>query len=248
MSIQCYARRMKDKDEFKSSRQGSPFCFWHELRCDKMALAGQKLCKDCMNRIVKDYDKKTHKYQTAWVHGMIDEPIPDWSSLYDGPEYHRRVSKYGTPSCSEMARAKKAQQVARQDIKGEGITETLARLSLEQNPQEQTPAPPVQTPIQVVEPKPKAKRTSKKKTEAPKAVVSSVPVKAVESTELPLTNVEVYKVQVKRFMIGDKHYFLDPKKYKVYNRISDTIPGTYVGRWDPSEEHLDSTFPDSDQE
>ncbi len=245
MSIRCYARRMKDKDEFKSSRQGSPFCFWHELRCDKMALPGQKLCNDCVNRTVTNYDKKTHKYQTAWVHGLIDEAIPEWSILYDGPEYHRRVSKYGAPSCSEMARAKKAQQVARQDKALEGITETLARLSLEQKSQEQTP---VQTPVQVVEPKPKPKRTSKKKTEAPKAAVTSVPVKAVESTELPLTNVEVYKIQVKRFMIGDKHYFLDPKKYKVYTRISDTLPGAYVGRWDPTEEQLDSTFPDSDQE
>lgn len=259
-------RRMKDKDELKSSRTGSPFCFWHELRCSKSSMTNHKLCLDCSGRIVLSYDKKTHKNQTAWLHGCIDEPIPEWSVLFDGPEFHKRVSKYGKPSEEEMARAKKAQQIARGEV--EEITQTLARLSLQEQANASLPNTIESLPVvsSSVPPKRKAKETKpketkpkdtdvkakraapKKKNELIQPPLPSVPAQAYESTELPLTNVEVVKIQVRKFMVGDKQYFLDAKKYKLYAMEKDSSPGKYVGRWDPQEEKMDTSFPDSDAE
>lgn len=251
MPQQCLARRMKDKDEYKSSKLGSPFCFWHELRCTKTALENQKLCLDCLERIVVHYDKKTHKNQTAWVHGCIDEPIPEWSLIFDGPEFHKRVSKYGKPTEEEMVRAKKTQQETRgTDSKVEEITQTLARLSI----QEKINSPPntieaISVPPPVVKEKAKPqKRAAPMKKKNTVIQPPIVPAKAYESTDLPLTNIEVVKIQVRKFMVSDKQYFLDAKKYKLYDVNKDKTPGKYIGRWDPQEERIDTSFPDSDME
>jgi hypothetical protein len=179
------------------------------------------------------------QYVVPSLHNSI---FCSWYNIHYGPGDYEQVSKKSSLPEAEMARAKKKPV----DTKVEDITKTLARLSLEGQTN------PVQ--VQTVAPSSPPKRRAPRKKPTPSVLSPSVlsplapaPL-AYESTEIPLTHIEVMKIQVKRFVVGDKQYFLDPKKYKVYQSISDTCPGPYVGRWDPHEEVLNTSFPDSDEE
>lgn len=55
---------------------------------------------------------------------------------------------------------------------------------------------------------------------------------AVESTELPETVLSVVRIRVRKLLLENEVYFLDPSTNKVYTAI-DGRPGQTCGTWDP---------------
>lgn len=100
------------------------------------------------------------------------------------------------------------------------------------------------------EEKPKAKRQYKKKepiTTVTPVVSSKVEVQAVEGKPFE-SELEIVKILVRPFTHNDVSYFRDSTKNKLYSVGKDKRPSTYVGRWDPDSETINTDFPDSDAE
>jgi len=95
-------------------------------------------------------------------------------------------------------------------------------------------------------PKEERKKPGRKpKVSAP--VVQATPAvqsetRAIESTELPLRNVEVVTIRVKAIEVGDILYFLDSKTNKVYASSSDRRPTRYVGQWKEETQSIEEVY------
>ena len=76
----------------------------------------------------------------------------------------------------------------------------------------------------------------------PVPVVSMTPqtpaaVQAVESTELPLAQVEVKRIRLKKLMLGQTQYYLEEETFRVYE-IQGRTPGDCIGTWNPTTQEL----------
>ena len=102
------------------------------------------------------------------------------------------------------------------------------------------------------EKKPRSKRAIKIKDEVVEPVAATVKepvqIKAIESIQSTLHDVDVHVIKVRKFEIHGHSYYLDSNKYKLYKVGSDKKPGAYHGRWNPEKEEIDTSFPDSDRE
>jgi len=58
-------------------------------------------------------------------------------------------------------------------------------------------------------------------------------VQAVETTELPLTQVEVKRIRLKKLKVGETQYYLEEETLRVYE-IQGRTPGEWIGTWDPT--------------
>lgn len=58
-------------------------------------------------------------------------------------------------------------------------------------------------------------------------------IQAVESNEIPLTNIEIKRVVVKKLIIGDVEYFKDKETNEVFS-VENGRPGQRVGVWNPT--------------
>lgn len=107
----------------------------------------------------------------------------------------------------------------------------------------------VSTETPIKEKKPRIKKAIKIKDEVEVSVPVPVPVvKAIESNQSTLYDLDVQVIKVRKFEIDGRSYFLDSNKYKLYKIGSDKKPGAYHGRWNPEKEEIDTSFPDSDRE
>lgn len=261
MTDQCFGRLQKDKEPHRG-RFGDNHRFFLEYRCSGK-VSQEQLCAKCLEWKKRGVKKNDH-YRSH--HGLITEPIPEWSHIFEGPWYQSKVATYGHPSKEEMARAKEAQQQARKGIETKvdppvvqeqkpekpkrGRKKKEAPVPIPPPPRPPTPEPPVPppSPPPPPPPQPKApgKRRPKKTAVAPVvAQAPSVQVQAVETSSLP-TEVEIVKIVVRPFFANDTMYFRDASKNKLYSVGKDKRPSTYVGRWDPESETIDTEFPDSD--
>lgn len=209
--------------------------FTLELRCSNSIVEGTKLCSRCHGR------PREGRTQTALLHGLIGEPIPPWSYIFEGPRYWSKVASYGEPDKSTMAKAKAAQAEANNGI-------------------DQVIVPVMETPKKVGETeKPKVKRASKKKVQTAEQQEpqtqeekpqpqSKVPTQAVESIEAPIDDKEIIKIIVRPFEHNGRQYFIDYKKNKLYSVGKDKRPLAYYGRWNQETETIDMDFHDSDIE
>jgi hypothetical protein len=120
----------------------------------------------------------------------------------------------------------------------------------EEKPQDEKPQDEKPKEEKPKEEKPKAKRQYKKKepviTVTP-VVSSKVEVQAVEGKPFE-SELEIIKIVVKPFTHNDVAYFRDSTKNKLYSVGKDKRPSTYIGRWDPDTETINTDFPDSDAE
>jgi len=268
MAEQCYGRLQKDGESHRARFQDN-HRFYLEYRCEGKIVQDQ-LCKRCLEWKQRGL-KKTDHYRS--LHGLITEPIPEWSHIFGGPWYQSKVTGYGHPSEFEMVRAKKAQDEARKGLasvkpKEESDPEPTSEPKPEPQkpgrkkatepvpvplppppPPEPEPHPdPTPPPPPNPEPKPtQTKRTYKKKAKPVVPEKSVVPIQAVETSTLP-TEVEIVKIVVRPFFANNTQYFRDPVKNKLYGVGKDKRPSNYVGRWDPESETIDTEFPDSDAE
>ena len=245
---QCLARRIKDKEEARGRFQDGHRYFL-EYRCANTVAKGQNLCATC-----GEWTQRGLKLKDPYrnVHGLITQPIPEWSHIYEGPWYESKVALYGIPSDEQMARAKKAQGEARAQAEPVAVPVTVAEPVTVSVPLT-VPEAPVTKPKR----KPKAegetvkaptKRKPKTVPVTPTVEQPVVTVKAVEALEPIKETFEVIPISVKKTKLNGKAYFLDTKKQKLYSVGSDGQPSQYVGRWNSEEEKVDTSYPDSDNE
>jgi hypothetical protein len=214
-----------------------------EMRCPNKLLEGTKLCPSCHGR------PQQGKIQTSLLHGLIGEPIPPWSHIFDGEWYRANLKKYGEPDQAEMAKGKAAQAEANKGI-------------------DQLIVPVVEAPKKVGEAekaKPKAKRPYKKKVQSPEAQTepqtqtipqeselqpkkAKVPAQAIESIETPIDDKEIVKIVVRPFDHDGRQYFIEYNKNKLYSIGKDKRPLAYYGRWDPATQTINVDIHDSDIE
>ena len=252
--------------------------FYYEFRCSYPMQEGD-LCSRCLEWKSRGVNKKD-LYRCH--HGLVTEEIPEWSHIYGGIWYQSKVSVYGEPSESEMARAKKAEMDARKGLD----VDTTKELNLVEEPKKKRPynkkkknipkpepqPEPQPEPKQQPEPQPEPKQqpqpetkqqpqsepkpqpqpTTVKKRRAKKEPATipeepNVQIQAVEVTPM-IHDIEIVKIIVRPFTVNDTAYFLDGKKNKLYSVGNDKRPSSYVGRWNPDSQIIDTEFPDSDVE
>lgn len=258
MTDQCFGRLQKDKEPHRG-RFGDKHRFYLEYRCEGK-VSQKQLCAKCLEWKERGL-KKTDHYRSH--HGLITEPIPEWSHIFEGPWYQSKVASYGHPSNEDMVRAREAQQAARNGVIKEDTAPVVEAEKPKKSgrkkkevpvdhvpvPVDSVPTDPVPVAVDSV-PKPKApgKRRPKKATNPVVSVQAPiVQVQAVETSSLP-NEVEIVKIVVRSFVANGTLYFRDTTKNKLYSVGKDKRPSTYVGRWDPETETIDTEFPDSDAE
>ena len=101
---------------------------------------------------------------------------------------------------------------------------------------------PARAEVDLMPPKEKQKPGPKPK---PKPAVSSPPppprppqsIQAVESTELPLTQIGVKRIRLKKLQIGQIQYYVEDETQRVYE-IQGRTPGDCIGTWNPTTQTL----------
>jgi len=242
---QCLGRLVKDDDRFRGLFADG-HKFHHEIRCER--IADGDLCKGCQEK----QSRRDGNHPTR-LHGLISEAIPEWSHIFGGDWYNKRLPKYGAPSDMEMVKAKAAQEKARKSVKTSAPETIVAPTQVAAEPAQVAEEPKkkrvykkkivIVNEIPEVETKPKTKSKAKDL-----AIPAEVVIAAVESKEAPLEPTHIVRVKVSLMNIDGHPYFLDPIKNKLYNVASDKRPGRYHGRWNPTGKKIDTTFPDSDAE
>jgi hypothetical protein len=219
------------KETFHARFDGIGLLFHLPLRCEKTIKGGGsgKLCDKCLLREAKTREKVADAGgnsllgHQALLHGSIDEPIPYWSHIYDGPWYRLKVASGGTISEETMVKIKKAV-----DAIGTVVPAVIA-------------VSPIVAPEAI-----KAVKTVKKVAKATKATkakkepAAEVPVLGIILNPKPIEVEETVEVEVEPITIDDVAYYIDRSKRKVYNKKCK-----YVGRLS-KEGTIDSSFPDSD--
>lgn len=263
---QCYGRIMKD-GEANRSRFPNNRRFFLEHRCPLLSAKGD-LCSRCLDW--KSRGKTKDLYRAHY--GLVTEPLPETCHIFGSAWYEAKVKDYGSPSESEMAKAKQAQQEARKgveiqakvevevEVEPKPVVKPVAKRGAKKKVEDPIPPPP---PPPEPEPQPdprptrpdpnppppkpasKRRQTKAKVVEPVKAVDVKVPILAVESGP-PLKDLEIVKIVVRPFTVNDTAYFRDSAKNKLYSVGKDKRPSSYVGRWNPEEEVIDRDFPDSD--
>lgn len=220
MSTICQARRCKEGPKYKVDLSGTQGSFHIELECEATCLPGKRLCNECITA----QKQGKHKNQSKSWQGFIGEEFPEWSRIVGSVKYLAKLKERGLPIPEDMGRPKK-------------VVEEVAAAKEVAAPKEK---------------KPRAKRAIKIKDEVVEPVALSikepVQIKAIESIQSTLHDVDVHVIKVRKFEIHGHSYYLDSNKYKLYKVGSDKKPGAYHGRWNPEKEEIDTSFPDSDRE
>ena len=261
MSEQCLARLMKDKEANRGYFGTTKNRFFFEYRCSNRCEGD--LCSRCLSWKTKSWEERGLKKKDPYreYYGLVTEPIPQ--PFFESEWYESKVKEVGKPSDTDMARAKKAQEEAKNNII---IQAPVTKVPVVQEPVEkkkrgrkpkQSPAPPVPQPTSnpnpepTPDPNPPPKSAGKRRTKTvaiPKKSQESLQqVQAVESST-PLQDIEIVKILVKPFTHNNIAYFRDGRKNKLYSVGKDKRPLAYVGRWNAETETIDTEFPDSDAE
>lgn len=243
---QCYGRLIKESYRVQFAGGGS---FFHlPIRC--ASETPNKLCSGCAARAektaaaVEKAGGKALINHGALLHGCIDEPIPYWSHLYDGPWYRLKVAGGAFLSEETMAKVKAAVEKAQGSIpttaeelpkKVRKVKVVAATIPTEEKPQE---APQEQEKPQ------KQKRVYKKKEPAAAAPKEEpVPVIGIVTNPVVLEVDETVEVEVDPITIEDHSYYIHWGSKKVYNTKCK-----YMGRLNSKTRTIDTSFPDSDAE
>ena len=121
---QCKARQAKypEKKHFGDNYH----YFYVERRCGGEAADGQEVCRKCTGRTQECKVQERLQFD----HGLIDEPIPEWSQIYGGPWYLKMVKIYGDPTAEVLKWAELYKQVAQLD----GAEHKAGLLKLDMDP------------------------------------------------------------------------------------------------------------------
>jgi hypothetical protein len=217
------------KEEGEKIIQGK--YIWTEILCPNAASTEKKTCTDCAIKLPK------HKYQanSKCDHGTIGGPYPNDSKLYGSPFYLKLIKEGWKISEADETRAKEAQLSVNSMAKKikPGITT------------EATVVAPEVAPLK--KPRKKAvKNVITADTQLSAPSIQSEP-RFVEEMTVALKIHDVVIVKVKKIKCQGKEYYFDSMSGKVY-AVLETGVGAYKGRYDPEEEVLNTSYPDSDAE
>lgn len=267
---QCKGRyaRFADRKQFGD---GTHY-FMVERRCRKSTLPGRDdVCVRCSRRTVDN----TLQERLTFDHGLIGEPIPDWSHIYGGAWYEARVEVYGAPDedtvvwAEEYARVAKLEgdehKAAERELGMDPLKKKRVRGADDGDIVRKTPGRKKKEPAAAggagmaegqkaagVEPKAKAR--------APKAAAATASPKPVSKPEAKpptyvathlekeleaLTVDDVEIIRVAPFEYDGRKYFRDERKNKLYKAVA-AAPGPYIGRWNPRLSAVETDIPDSD--
>ena len=210
---------------------------WSETVCPNVASTDKKTCTDCAVKLPK------HKYQanSKCDHGSIGGPYPSDSKLYGSPFYLKQIKEGWKISEADEKRAKEAQLSVNSMVK-----KTKPVISSE---------PTVVTPEVAPLKKPRKKAVKNVKTADTEVALPPVipetvrqcEARFVEEMTTPVKVYDVVIVKVKKIKCEGKEYYFDSMSGKVYG-VLETGVGPYKGRYDPEEETLNTSYPDSDAE
>ena len=211
---------------------------WTEILCPNAASTEKKTCTDCQTKLPK------HKYQanSKCDHGTIGGPYPTDSKLYGSPFYLKQIKEGWKISEADETRAKEAQLSVNSMVKK---TKPVASTSSEPTT---TVSNPITAPIILKKPRKKTVKKVAESTTTVTAIPESVPQsepRFVEEMTVPMKIYDVVIVKVKKIKCQGKEYYFDSMSGKVY-AVLETGVGPYKGRYNPEEEILNTTYPDSD--
>lgn len=224
--MQCQARHTIERKNVPHLKfENKPkFGFFLPMRCKNKA---ERLCDSCVARqeripALLEKWKGSMQNQSEQIHGLIGEPIPEWSRIYKGPYYLAKIEAGWTISAE-------SERIAEEAYTAAGIVEVemprkrvVATVELPPEPK----APETKSPAVT---KPAAK--PKKKTPEP--------VAALEKGE----PVEVVTVKVKATEIDGRAVYLSSVKDKVYD-----MKYNYLGRYNRKADKIETAYGDSDAE
>ena len=167
----------------------------------------------------------------SYLHGLVTDPIPIWSHIYDGTWYRLKISSGSIVSDSNMAKAKAAAaatSVPPEPVPLGAVKKTRAPASVKAKTTEKSDKPPDATIKQF-------KLKSKSKTSNEITPIATLTGESIE----PET---IIRIDVKKVEIDGRQVYLDSSTDKVYD-----LKCKYIGRHDTSKGCI-SPFPDSDVE
>lgn len=251
---QCKGRYVRFADR-KPFADGKHY-FFVPRRCREPATAGSEACGSCLRRLTEGVFQERRQFN----HGLVDEPVPDWSHIYGGAWYEARTEAYGAPDEGIIVWAEEYARVALL----EGDEHKAAERELGMDPVKKKRGRPAgETPAKEKAATGKAAggagKAPAKRTKAAGATPAKKPVTKPETkpptyvaTHLEkeldaLTVDDVEIIHVAPFEHDSRKYFRDERKNKLYKAISST-PGPYIGRWNPRLGAIETDIPDSDAE
>ena len=234
--------------------------FFLEHRCDRLCVdQADKICPSCSTKT-----DSTIQFCRRFNHGLIYDPIPERSHLFESNWYEDGVRRYGAPSDADLQIAREHQQKARYKVEApcSSMEKRVRKPRVAKTlhvPDAHVIVPDAHVivpdaPVIVPDaPKKAVKRKPKAITPVKMADPSMVQKEVVLPThmeqvrdEIDTDGYEIEYVKLSVFTLGDVTYFRDPKKNKLYKRIKEKMIGAYVGRYDGETIHTD--VPDSDEE
>ena len=235
--------------------------FYLEYRCRQQALPGTQCCARCTGR-----GRDTIQSSGKFDHGLVTEDVPDHSHMYGGKHYREGCNAFGTPSEEDIQSAVEHQRIARMGLVHEIVTEVVNEVVNEVVTEVVTEVPnevvtevaneviiPKKRKPRIVRPanSPKKERKPRTKPESVKEVASIPSVAATyierDPEEVYIDDYEIEHIQLYPFEHNHVHYFKDPVKNKLFDRIHGAL-GAYIGRYDPYTETIRTDIPDSDDE
>jgi hypothetical protein len=241
---QCLGRYVKDGSKGMLPFEGGPL-FHLPLRCQMITRSGD-LCDGCAAKEVKTAEKVKEIRGTticgphpSYLMGRVTDPVPYWSRLYDGAWFRLKIESGCRVSEENMAKIKKAVAQAYEGVttvepapmpaggrKPKAVAEpkvVTAQAALDSLPVAPVPAAPA-----------KRRANVKRKVEEPKA--------RVEGPVVDISDHTIIHIKVRKQMVNDTLYYLDPKKDKLYDTKL-----RYVGRL-KGDGTIDRDYKDSDAE
>jgi hypothetical protein len=197
--------------------------FFHlPIWCDR--IGGESgLCATCERRKERTDEKVAKMTGTSlqgthpsFLHGIVTEPIPRWSHIYDGTWFRLKLGGGAVVSEENMARAKKI--ASGLPATGDAPIETKLDTKVDTTPN------------------PKPKPAPKPRKIAPKKPEEVTPIASLEKP-VEVDDENVLRIEVKKVEVGGRTVYLSKAK-KVYD-----LKCKYIGRLRDDEI---VSFPDSD--
>jgi len=243
--MSCVSRRAHaDRNSFKLFKEENGSIkeknyVWTEFRCPNAVLDGIELCSECCSK-VSDY-----KYQAApkFNHGIVGGPYTPQSKLYGSPYYLKFIKEGWKIRDDDERRAKEAQHKANMPPRKVKTDDAGVKLTIKATMVADPPL--VSSPSLTSPKKPRKMRTVKTPVALPSP--SAGPAEFVESMEAPTPVNDIIVVKVKKIKCSGSDYYYDSASGKLY-AVSTKGVGQYKGRYNPEEETIDTSYPDSDDE
>jgi len=229
--MQCLARHTAERKNVPELKfENKPkFGFFLPVRCK--GTTTDKLCEPCKGREARiptllEKWKGSMQNQSEQVHGLVGQPIPEWSRIYKGPYYLGKIE-------AGWKISEESQRIAEEAYTKTEMIVEMAKKKVEPKP-EPKPEPKVEP-----KPEPKPEPVAKPLPRPPPKKKIAEPTAFIDSTPQP--EVEILTIKVKPTEIDGRKVYLSNLKDKVYD-----LKYNYLGRYNRKADRIETAYPDSD--